>query len=148
MILSIFPRTLTPKNCKLWQQVKFMTKHCMFGYKFYPNPESLTPSWIMWMAFLHIHYEWIKLLWKVLTTLKKSAGHYFSLNWIGFQTLLGTFDHLKYQSFRNLNTFLAAKLLKTKKRTALYNALNMIIYMVNYSKKCWAFSFFNSFATQ
>ena len=22
----------------------------MFGYKFYPNPENFTPSWMVWMV--------------------------------------------------------------------------------------------------
>ena len=29
------------KMPKLWQQIEFMTKHRMFGFKFYPNPANI-----------------------------------------------------------------------------------------------------------
>ena len=35
---------------KLWQQIEFTTKYCMFSYKFYPNPENYTPSRMVWMV--------------------------------------------------------------------------------------------------
>ena len=49
----IFPsiaRTFTKINAKILQQITLTTKHCMFSYKVYPNPENLTPSRMMLMV--------------------------------------------------------------------------------------------------
>ena len=41
-----------PKCAKLWQQNEFTTKHNIFSYKLYPNPENFTPSRMVWMVTL------------------------------------------------------------------------------------------------
>ena len=49
-MLSTFTRAFIPQNAKLWQQNEFTTKHQMFSYKFYPNPENFTPSRMVGMV--------------------------------------------------------------------------------------------------
>ena len=38
------------KSSKFWQQIEFMIRHCIFSYKFYPNPEMFAPSRVVWMV--------------------------------------------------------------------------------------------------
>ena len=39
-----------PKNAKFGQQIEFTTKHRIFSYKCYQNPENFTPSRMVWMV--------------------------------------------------------------------------------------------------
>ena len=45
-------------NAKLGQQIEITTKQRMFSYKFYPNPENITPSRMVWMVTFSKSTQW------------------------------------------------------------------------------------------